>query len=89
MAEQPDQLKHSPELDFKLEFALQIESAAESFAVFLALLTEKIVIANPTGQSIERGETNVTISTLTAMAAAYGISMKSFFHAPPDECECA
>jgi transcriptional regulator with XRE-family HTH domain len=35
---------------------------------------------------IERGEANVTISTLTAVAVAYELSTRNFFSSPPREC---
>ena len=37
---------------------------------------------------IERGEANVTISTLAAVAHAFGLSIRNFFHSPPSECDC-
>jgi DNA-binding XRE family transcriptional regulator len=38
---------------------------------------------------IELGSANVTLSTLTAIAFAYGISLRALYFAPPAECECA
>jgi len=38
---------------------------------------------------IEQGHANVTISTLIAVAAAYSLSLKGFFQAPPRECNCS
>jgi transcriptional regulator with XRE-family HTH domain len=35
---------------------------------------------------IERGEANVTISTLAAMAHTFGVSLQRFFRAPPAAC---